>query len=255
MFTTKQLTRVAAITAISAGITFLTGCAAIHTSIAKRNLDVQTKTSSAIFVDPVKKSKRKVYVEVRSAVMEFDRRKFKKAVMNSFVDNDNGYIITDDPDEAQFQLSAYVLKLEKASPTAAEAALNQGYYGGSQSQGQAIAAGAALGYQSGHSAQGAVVLGVGSTIADAFISDVTYMLVVDVQIKEKTRKGVYVRQDSKISNKLSDSGTSTQRVSEMTNQKVYRTRIVTTANKSNLELSEAEDLMFKKTAYAMSGFF
>ena len=252
MFNLKKISHTLTVSVIAASITMLSGCAALHTSIAKRNLDVQTKVSTAIFVEPVKKGKRTVYVEVRSAVMEFDRNKLRKAVMASFIDNGNGYSVTDDPDEAQFHLSIYVLKLEKASPTAAEAALNQGYMG---SQGMAIASGAALGYRSGNAVQGAVVMGVGSTIADAFISDVTYMLVADVQIKEKARKGVFVRKDTKIDNKVSDSGVSTQRVSEMTNRKEYRTRIVTTANKSNLELEEAEPLMFKKTAYAMASFF
>jgi len=252
MFNLKKISHLLTVGIMTAGITALSGCAAIHTSIAKRNLDVQTKVSSAIFVEPVKKGKRTVYVEVRSAVMEFDRRKLRREVTASFTENGNGYTITDDPDAAQFHLSIYVLKLEKASPTAAEAALNQGYMG---SQGMAIASGAALGYNSGHSLQGAVIMGVGSTIADAYIADVTYMLVADVQIKEKARKGVFVRKDTKIDNKVSDSGTSTQRVSEMTNRKEYRTRIVTTANKSNLELAEAEPLMFKKTAYAMASFF
>jgi hypothetical protein len=40
----------------------ISGCAAIHTSIAKRDLDVQTRISSAIFVDPVSRDKRTVYV-------------------------------------------------------------------------------------------------------------------------------------------------------------------------------------------------
>ena len=87
------------------------------------------------------------------------------------------------------------------------------------------------------------------------VKDVTYMLVADVQIQERTRKGVIVRKDTRINTKVSDSGTSQQRVSEATNRKVYRTRIVTTANKVNLKLAEAQDLMFKKTAYAMAGFF
>ncbi|MFP5350909.1 MAG: complement resistance protein TraT, partial [Gammaproteobacteria bacterium] len=43
--------------------------------------------------------------------------------------------------------------------------------------------------------------------------------------------------------------------SEVGDQKEYRTRIVTTANKANLTLAEADELMFKKTAYAMAGFF
>ena len=31
----------------------LSGCAAVHTSIAKKDLDVQTKMSDTIFLDPV----------------------------------------------------------------------------------------------------------------------------------------------------------------------------------------------------------
>src|SRR5210317_1159723 len=86
------------ITVLSALLVSVFGCAAIHTSVAKRNLDVQTKTSTAIFVDPVKKEFRTVYVEVRSGVMEFDRRAFKKDILKEFASNDNGYKVTADPD-------------------------------------------------------------------------------------------------------------------------------------------------------------
>ena len=81
------------------------------------------------------------------------------------------------------------------------------------------------------------------------------MLVADIQIKEKAGKGVIIRKDSQVSTKISDAGSSTQRYSEATNRKEYRTRIVTTANQANLELEEAQEIMFKKTAYAMAGFF
>jgi len=230
------------------------GCAAISTSVAKRNLDVQTKTSTAIFVDPVKRSERTVYVEVRSGVMEFDRRAFKKAIMDEFAHNDNGYRVVDDPDAAQYTMSVYVLTMEKASPTAAEAALSKGYVGGSGVVAGAATGGLATG--SGRGVVGGALLGgLGETIANAYVQDVTYMLVADIQIKEKTRNGAIVRKDTQISAKVSDAGTSTQRVSEATNRKEYRTRIVTTANKANLELPEAQPLMFQKTAYAMSGFF
>ena len=253
MLNQKSLLRTMATAIIGLSLVFLSGCAAIHTSIAKRNLDVQTKVSTAVFVDPVKRSKRTVYVDIRSSVMEFDRREFKKAVVESFANNDNGYRLTDDPDKAQYHMNVFVLKLEKASPTAAEAALKSGYVG--NSTGNAVVAGAMLGGGRGDAGKGAILGGLGATIADAFVQDVTYMLVADVQIKEKTRKGVYVRKDTKIDTKVSDSGGSTQRVSEVSNRKEYRTRIVTTANKSNLELAEAQPLMFKKTAYAMSSFF
>ena len=249
-------TRIFRLMIIGAFIAILSGCAAVHTSIAKRNLDIQTRISSAIFVDAVPREKRVVYVDIRSGIMEFDRREFKKSVIAEFATNDNGYRITDNPDEAQYHMNIFVTKLEKASPTAAEAALKRGYRG---DVGAGAALGATMGSERGGSASSAVgggILGaIGATAANAFVQDVTYLLVADVQIKEKTRSGVIVRKDTQISTKEGDSGGSTQRVSEATNRKEYRTRIVTTANKANLEIEEAQPPMFQKTAYAMSGFF
>jgi hypothetical protein len=237
-------------------IAVVSGCAAVHTSIAKRNLDVQTRISSAIFVDAVPRDRRTVYVDIRSGVMEFDRRAFKSSVLAEFGVNDNGYRVTDDPEKAQYHMNIFVTKLEKASPTAAEEALKRGYRG---DVGAGAALGATMGGERGGSASSAVgggILGaLGTTAANAFVQDVTYLLVADVQIKERTRKGVIVRKDTKISTKEGDSGGSTQRVSEATNRKEYRTRIVTTANKANLDIEEAQPIMFQKTAYAMSGFF
>lgn len=64
-----------------------------------------------------------------------------------------------------------------------------------------------------------------------------------------------VRRDTQIDTKVSDKGSSRQTVSEVSDRKEYRTRIVTTANKVNLKLEDASELMFTKTAYAMAGFF
>ena len=232
----------------------MVGCSATETYLSHKDLDVQAKTSTAIFVDPVAKEKRTIYLDVKSGVMEFDRRQFKQFVKEQFTQfNDNGYQIVDDPDKAQFVMVAYVLNLEKASPTAAEEALHKGYMGG------AVLAGAAAGGVATHSAGGVVggaaAGGAAEFITGSMVKDVTYMLVCDVQIMEKARKGVIVRKDTQVDAKVSDAGSSRQSVSEATNRKEYRTRIVTTANKANLHLEDAQDLMFKKTAYAMSGFF
>lgn len=237
-------------------IAFLTACAATSTMISKRDLDVQTRTSTSIFVDPVARSKRTIYLDVKSGVMEFDRRSFRQKVKEEFTEfSEQGYVIVDDPEKAQFQMIAYVLNLEKASPTAAEKMLGRGYQGG------AVAAGALAGGMANSSnpyrgaAAGGLLGGAAEMITGAFVKDVTYMLVCDVQIKEKARKGVYIRRDSKVDTKISDSGGTRQTYSEVSNKKEYRTRIVTTANKANLKLEEASDLMYKKTAYAMAGFF
>ena len=229
----------------------LSGCAAIHTSIAKKDLDVQTKLSTSIFVDAVPLEKRKLYLEVRSAVMEFDRNSFRKTLTEQIINSGNGYTFVDSPKKAQYTMSVFVRNLEKASPTAAANYLSSGYQG--------VAGGTALGYATGggyrDAAAGGLIGGLVSTAANAFVKDVTYLLVADIQIKERARKGVLVRRDSKINSKISDDGSTTQTFSEATNQKEYRTRIVTTANKANLELAEAQALMFEKTAYAMASFF
>lgn len=236
----------------------LSGCAATSVALGKKDLDVQSKTSTAVFVEPVSRNLRTVYLDVRSGVMEFDRRAFKRFVAEQFATNGEGYRIVEDPNSAHFQMLAYVLNLEKADKSAAQAALQEGYVGGGEAMAGA-AAGALIGHNSGKTWQGGVIGGLAasgaSLVANALVKDVTYMLVCDVSIRERLTNGAFVRKDTKIDNKVSDAGSSQQRVSEVSDKKEYRTRIVTTANKANLELSEAQDQMFQKTAYAMAGFF
>jgi len=238
----------------------LSGCAATYTAVNKKDLEVVTRTSTAIFVDAVPREKRTIYLDVKSGIMEFDRREFKNFIKEQFTQfNDNGFQIIDDPERAQFQMTAYVMNLEQAKPNAAEAALGDGFSGAATT---AVVSGAAVagianstGSSDNRAAGLGLAVGAASFIADAMVKDVTYMLVVDIQIKEKTSNGAIVRKDTRIDTKVSDAGGSTQTVSEAGSLKEYRTRIVTTANKVNLTLEEAQPQMFKKTAYAMSGFF
>lgn len=236
-----------------AAFTLLTSCAATNTALTKKDLDVQTKTSTAIFIEPVAPAKRTIYVDVKSGVQEFDRAVFKKILTEKFAVNDNKYRIIDDPEQAQFILSAFVLNLEKASPGASAQALNRGYEGGGMLAGAAIG-GAARGDWQGAVAGGVVGAGV-DIISGALVKDVTYMLVCDVQIKERTKDGTVVKRTTDISTKVSDDGFTSQQVDEASNMKEYRTRIVTTANKANLKLEEAAAPIYSKTAAAMSGFF
>ncbi len=240
---------------LTIALSIFAGCSATQVALNKKNLDVQTRTSTAVFVDPVAREKRTVYVDVKSGVMEFDRRAFKQFVIEQFGLNDNGYRIVDNPETAQFSLVAYVLNLEKTSPSAAEAALGQGYMGGAVVAGAAVGAVANNSYPVRGAVAGGIVGGAAELISGALVKDVTYMLVCDVQITERTAHGAIVRKDVQLDAKVSDSGSARQTVSEVSNKKDYRTRIVTTANKANLKLEQAQELMFQKTAYAMSSFF
>lgn len=246
----KTLQRATLVTALAAT---LFGCAASNTMLTKKDLDVQTKTSTAIFIDPVAPAKRTIFVDVKSGVEEFDRAVFKRLLKESFAANDNGYKLIDDPEQAQFVLSAFVLNLEKASPSASQQALNRGYEGGGIIAGAAIG-GAARGDWKGAVAGGVVGGGI-EMISGALVKDVTYMLVCDIQIKERTKNGAVVKRATDISTKVSDQGYTQQSVDETSSMKEYRTRIVTTANKANLKLEEAAEPIYRKTTAAMSGFF
>ncbi|WP_295873027.1 complement resistance protein TraT [uncultured Zhongshania sp.] len=239
-------------------LSLLTGCAATSVALGKKDLEVQTKTSTSVFVDPVSRDKRSVYLDVRSGVMEFDRNAFSRVIKDQFAASDKGYRIVDDPDQAHFQMLVYVLNLEEANLSAAHSALQEGYVGGGEVvAGGAVGAviGANRGHTWGGAALGAVAASGMSMVANALVKDVTFMLVCDISIRERVADGVYVRRDTQLGAQVSDGGSSQSRVSEVTDRKDYRTRVVTTANKANLELPEAQDAMFQKTAYAMAGFF
>ncbi len=95
---------------------FLVGCAASQTMISKRNLDVQTKMSETIFLDPVGPEKKVIFVDVRNTS---DKDNFDIATPIKDAIAKRGYRITQNPDEAHYRLQANVLSVAKTDPTAA----------------------------------------------------------------------------------------------------------------------------------------
>ena len=85
----------------------LAACAATTTAISKRNLDVQTKMTETIFLDPVPAKQRTVFVQVRNTS---DRPDFDiEPAVRSAVEA-RGYQVVDDPTEAHYLLQANVLQ-------------------------------------------------------------------------------------------------------------------------------------------------
>jgi hypothetical protein len=240
--------------AIFAALSILSGCAAVHTSIAKKDLDVQTKMSDTVFLDPVGPDKKTVFVQIRNTSdQSFD---IEGAVVSALVAR--GYRVTQDPDAAHFKLLGNVLSVSKASPTAADAALASGYGGvfAGGATGAAVGGvthgwtGAAVG-----GAVGGILGGLTETVANAAVKDVTYMVVTDIEITEKARPGVIVRQDSQQNASQGMGGRRTQTSSEVMDVKKYRTRIVSTANKANLEYDEAAPQLTQGLIRSVSGLF
>ena len=101
----------------------LSGCGALHTAVAKRNLDVQTKMSSSIFLDPVEPQQRTVFVDIRntSDKPEFD---LKPQVIQSL--QARGYQVIDSPKRAHYWLQANVLQVGRSNARDTNGALAAG---------------------------------------------------------------------------------------------------------------------------------
>ena len=72
-----------------------------------------------------------------------------------------------------------------------------------------------------------------STIANAAVKDVFYVAFTDIQISEKTREGVTWQRNLQVDTSQAIGGSEQTMVAETTNEKRYRTRMMSTANKVN----------------------
>ncbi len=237
----------------------LSGCAAVHTSIAKKDLDVQTKMSDSIFLDPVEPSKKIIYLNIRNTS---DKTNFDIGATVSRALEGRGYRITNNPKEAHYWLQVNVLSVDKASPTAAEAALRAGYggMGGGAVLGAAVgtATGAAMAGWTGAGIgglAGAAAFGIADTVANAAVKDVTFMAITDVEIAERAEEGVIVREDRRQDAKQGIGGARRQSSTKVSEMNKFRTRVVSTANKANLQYEEAAVELTNGLARSISGLF
>ena len=228
----------------------LAGCGAVHTAVAKRNLDVQTKMSSSIFLDPVEPQQRTVFVDIRntSDKPEFD---LKPQVIQSL--QARGYQVIDSPSRANYWLQANVLQVGRSNARATNGAL---------AAGPGMAGGAVTGYalhratggSSGGAAIGAAVGGaVVGTVVDAMVEDVYYSVITDIQIME--RFDGTVREQSEHQLIQGDSGSTTSSYQRNTNMRKYQTRVVSFANQANLKWPEAEPELTQGMVRALAGLF
>ena len=172
-----------------------------------------------------------------------------------------GFRVVDDPEKAHYKLLAQILNVSKTDPTAAEAALDEGYggTGGILAGGTAGAViGGALGDSEGAligAGIGALAGGIAEMMSGAAVKDVTFVAITDVQVSEKTKGGVVGRRETQVEVDQGVGGKEQQTFAETVNEKRYRTRVVSTANKVNLEYEEAAPELSAGLVSALSGLF
>lgn len=227
-------------------LSYLAGCSAAHTMIKKRNLDVQTKMSETIFLEPVSPNKKIVFIDIRNTSDQ--DLPIKQLILDRI--NQAGYTIVNDPEQANFMLQANILQIGKSDLREAEAVLSSGFGG--------AIAGASLAYGTGSSYRGAMSAGLlgGALglVGDALVDDVLYSMTTDLQIRERPLKGEVITQTQQTN---AAQGTAT-RIKQSTSGaqvqwKTYRTRIVSTANKANLKFEEAQDPLIDGLVRSISG--
>jgi len=230
----------------------LGGCSAMDTAIKKRDLDVQTKMSETIFLEPVAPDKRVVYFDIRNTSDK--EMNVKESIVSAF--KSRGYKITDNPNEANYMLQGNILKVGKSNLKEAQSHLGSGFEAGLT--GAAVAGGAsyALGGSNRGTAGAALAGAAIGFVGDALVTDVMYVMVTDLQIRERPLEGEVVTQTQKAYLEQGSSTTTKQDIKGgKVEWKTYRTRIVSTANKMNLEFEEAKPVLESALAKSISGIF
>lgn len=240
--------RLLALSAVMATVTLLYGCAATQVAISKRELDVQTKLSATIFLDPVAPEEMTIFVQVRNTS---DKQELDLAPDIVAAVTAKGYRIVRDPKQAKFYLQANVLQVGKTDPTAIQQQLGGGY--GGAIAGMAIAG--ATGSNGRGVMGGALIGGAAELIAGNLVKDVYYSIVTDLQIKERLVGGKKATLKSQHANKQGTSGAENVTYSDEVDMKTYQTRIVSTANKVNLEFAEAAPALRSGLTRALTGLF
>lgn len=242
--------RIVCIIASIVGLTQLVGCAAMDTAISKRSLDVQTKQSATIFLDPVLQAERTVYVQVKNTSdkqLEVEN-KIKEAITNK------GYQIVNNLDDAHYLLQANILKVGKMDTTAAERMLHSGYGGATAGAAVGAIAGGLSRHRDGIWAGGIAGAAV-ATAANAMIKDVHYSIVTDIQISERISTGTTVHENRTSNLNQGLSTTNVQKSSETVAWKRYQTRVLSNASRVNLKFESALPELELGLTKAISGIF
>lgn len=227
----------------------LSGCSAVGTAIKKRNLEVQTAMSDTIWLDPVSSDKRTIYLQVRNTTDKNfsidDALETKLKV--------KGYSITNNPDNAHYWIQANVLKLEKMDLRDAQSFLSNGY-GAGLAGGSLAALAVAANTNHSQSIAGAGLIGAAiGFAADTMVEDVNYTMITDVRVVEASENAVKSLQTASLQN--GNSGTTDTNVQVTDNKKRYQTRIMSNANKVNLDFEEAKPVLIDGLTTSISGLF
>ncbi|MDP5188822.1 complement resistance protein TraT [Rheinheimera baltica] len=260
----------------------LSGCTALHTSVAKHKLDAQTRMSETVYLDPVEPELRTIFLDIRNTTAEYqlpladDVRHFML---------ERGYLLVDSPMRAQYWLQVNVRTVLKERPdivlaqeygmTADEthALLHPGMapppesetpeqrserYGRNTAVFVDTSIGANL--DGKDIARALVVLAVfagAEYIGNQLVKDKYYTMLTDVQIAERISPDSEQKVQEYAEHQLlqGDSGAFEQLWQRDTEMRKYQLKVVSFANKANLKWKDAEQPLHQGLLRSLAGIF
>lgn len=227
----------------------LVGCSTV-TAVQHTKLDVQTKMSSTVFLEPVSPEEKTIYVQVRNTTDNPDFN-IEKNVVQAL--RTRGYLVTNDPKKANYMLQANVLSAGAIDKRSRDQMMMEGF--GSAAIGGAVGAGIGA-LASGHTDAligGAIAGAVLGTALNATVKDVSYSVITDVQISQRVKNQITAKTNTSLAQGTNSTTTSTS--TQKTDWERYQTRVVSTANKANLKLEEATPALVDGLSMAVAGIF
>jgi uncharacterized membrane protein len=231
---------------IIASVSLLNGCSAIDKSIKHGTLDVQTRMSETVFLDPVADDKKTVILQIRNTS---DKKDLEIQSEIKIAIEDKGYKIVTDPNKAHYMIQANILQVGKSTNEDPFSSLSSGF--GGALAGGTMGALISNNYSMGMGI-GALAGGLIGTVADSAVQVINYQMITDLQISEKADSAT-VTESSNAQLKQGSSGNKSSSWSEKSKWKKYQTRIISVAKKTNLKFELALPELKRGLIQSISG--
>lgn len=235
----------------------LSGCANTMKAIENKDLSVDAKMSDTIFleaeqlVEAMEGSDGAIFVRVANT-SDFQEIDFKQVLVENLTLM--GYKVTPNPKLASYQITANLLYLNEAKDGMDMQSVVGSGFGGA-------VLGASVAGLSGSSWRGAGTAGLATGLVAAGVDAAAgamwkvseYIGVVDIQIKEEVIGGVEGTQNSSLANGIGTTTNTTRQIKS--DKQEYRTRIAVNAKQTNIDRTEACNVIANRMASQISGLF
>ncbi len=235
---------------LSASLFLAVGCSSVTTAVKKQELEINSRLTQTIFLDPVAPDLMTIFLQVRN---NSDSENFYLTPgIRQRLEN-NGFRIVNDPTQATYWLQANIRYVGRPEGNEFEDAIGN-YKGAVEAAGAAITISELSGGSGSDNVKAAAIGALVGYIADAAISDDYYTAITDVQIAKKVDEGQVISDEEHRLNQ-GESGQAVQTSQTTSDRQKYQTKVLITANQANMDISNAEQEIAKKLTRVLSGLF